>query len=55
MLAKKSMRDNPVIYLHLDGADKQALKVEAEKRGMQTTTLVRMVVLEFLNKCGKEK
>jgi antitoxin component of RelBE/YafQ-DinJ toxin-antitoxin module len=54
-MMKSRMIDNPVIYLRLDPSDKQNLTVEAQKRGMQNSTLVRMVVLEFLNKCAKEK
>jgi hypothetical protein len=47
-MLKDKMRDNPVINLHLASGDKQALKLEAEKNGMQTTTFVRMIVLNYL-------
>jgi hypothetical protein len=54
-MIKNKMIDNPVVYLRLNPGDKKALDLEADRRGMPTSTLTRMLVLEFLNKCTKEK
>jgi hypothetical protein len=49
------MVGNPVIFLRLKPSDKDRLSIESDKRGMQNSTLVRMIVLDFLDKCAKEK
>jgi predicted DNA binding CopG/RHH family protein len=47
MLTNK-VRQMPVITIHIPAGDKESLKAEAQKRGMQLTTYCRMVLLQSL-------
>lgn len=54
MLKKTKMRDMPVVTIHLEPSDKQALKLEAEKRGLQLIPYCRMLLLASLNREDKK-
>ncbi len=49
-MIKTKMRDMPVVTIHLEPGDKQALKLEANKRGLQLTAYCRMLLLQSLNR-----
>ncbi len=51
-MLKTKMRDMPVITIHIEPGDKEALKLEAKRKGMQLTTYCRMVLLDSLNQKG---
>lgn len=42
------------ILLWLDVENKKILKLEAEKRGLTATALVRMLTMDYLAKCKSE-
>lgn len=42
------------ILLWLDVENKKVLKVEAEKRGLTATALVRMLTMDYLTKCKND-
>ncbi len=48
-MLKTKMRDMPVITIHIAPGDKEALKLEAKKRGMQLTTYCRTLLLKSLS------
>jgi hypothetical protein len=52
-MIKKQLKEMPVITIHIEPGDKEALTLEAEKRGMQLATYCRMLLLESLNSGGK--
>lgn len=47
-MIKSKMRDLPVLTIHIQGIDKEALTREANKLGMRLTTYCRMVLLKSL-------
>jgi hypothetical protein len=47
-MLKPKLKDMPVLFIHINPADKEALKNKAEKFGMQLTTYCRMVLLKDL-------
>ena len=47
-MIKSKVRDLPVITIHVQNSDKEALTIEARKLGMQLTTYCRMVLLKSL-------
>ncbi len=53
-MEKTGMINNPVIFLRLKPSDKDRLTIEADKKGMQNSTLVRMIVLDYLDKAAKK-
>lgn len=48
-MLRNKVRNQPVLTIHLKSEDKQALKVEAEKRGLQLIPYCRMLLLGSLN------
>jgi hypothetical protein len=46
---KQNLKDSPVITIHMENADKQALLKEAINHGMQLATYCRMILLQTLN------
>jgi hypothetical protein len=48
-MIKTNLRDMPVLYIHIEPQDKQLLKDEAKKRGLQLTSYCRMVLLQSIN------
>lgn len=46
---RTNLRNMPVVTIHLDTSDKQALEREAQKNGMQLATYCRMILLNSLN------
>ena len=53
-MLKSKLRDMPVITIHIEPTDKQALIDKAKRIGMQLATYCRMVLLESLNREGKK-
>ncbi len=53
-MIKVKMREMPVVTIHLEPGNKQALKLEAEKRGLQLTAYCRMILLASLNREEKK-
>jgi predicted DNA binding CopG/RHH family protein len=49
-MIKTKVVDYPVITIHMNPSDKESLKVQAEKNGMQLTTYCRMILLKSLEK-----
>jgi hypothetical protein len=49
-MIKNKLRDMPVLYIHLEPGDKEALRQEAKKKGLQLTAYCRMLLLASLNK-----
>jgi hypothetical protein len=47
-MIKNKLKDMPVLYIHIEPNDKESLRVEAQKRGMQLTTYCRMMLLDSL-------
>lgn len=47
-MIKEQLKNQPVLYIHIDNGTKQALKIEAEKRGLQLTAYCRMVLIKSL-------
>lgn len=45
---KTKMEDMPVITIHIEPGDKEALKAKAKLWGMQLATYCRMLLLESL-------
>jgi len=50
----KKMRNMPILAMHLDQGDKDALTNEAAKRGMRLTTYCRMLLLDSLREKSEE-
>ncbi len=48
------VRELPVITIHIEPGDKHALKLEAEKRGLQLVPYCRMLLLDSLNREDKK-
>ena len=53
-MIKTKVRDLPVIAIHLEHGDKDALTAEAAKRGMMLTTYCRMLLLDSLREKSEE-
>ena len=47
-MIKTKVRDLPVLTIHIQDSDKEALNGEAKKLGMQLTTYCRMVLLKSI-------
>ena len=53
-MIKTKMRNMPVLAMHIDQGDKEALTVEATRRGMGLTTYCRMLLLDSLREKSEE-
>ena len=53
-MTKPKMRNMPVLAMHLNQSDKDALTNEAAKRGMMLTTYCRMLLLDSLREKSEE-
>ena len=49
-MQKTSLRDMPVITIHILPSDKNSLIEQADKKGMKLATYCRMILLEKINK-----
>ena len=45
---KDEIKNYPVIAIHISPSEKEALKTEAKKKGLQLTPYCRMILIESL-------
>jgi hypothetical protein len=53
-MIKTKMRNMPVLAMHIDQGDKDALTTEAAKRGLRLTTYCRMLLMDSLRERSEE-
>ena len=49
-MLRNKVRNQPVLTIHIKNEDKQALKTDAEKRGLQLIPYCRMILLQSLKR-----